>query len=74
MLNGAETSGLDPHLQALAQQLAQQMLATLIQGNVPQTATLQDLEEVIAKLTINRPPINVMNYDTLVEINAAWES
>ena len=74
MLNGAATSGLEPYLQALAQQLAQQMLATLIQGNVPQTATLQDLEEVIAKLTINRPPINVMNYDTLVEINAAWES
>jgi hypothetical protein len=30
MLNGAATSGLEPHLQALAQQLAQQMLATLI--------------------------------------------
>jgi hypothetical protein len=27
MLNGAATSGLEPHLQALAQQLAQQMLA-----------------------------------------------
>ena len=34
----------------------------------------REKKEGIAKLTINRPPINVMNYDTLVEINAAWES
>ena len=27
----------------------------------------------IAKLTINRPPVNVINYDTLVEINTALE-
>ena len=30
-------------------------------------------KEGIAKLTINRPPVNVMNYETLVEINAALE-
>ena len=30
-------------------------------------------KEGIAKLTINRPPVNVMNHDTLVEINAALE-
>jgi enoyl-CoA hydratase/carnithine racemase len=29
--------------------------------------------EGIAKLTINRPPVNVMNYETLVEINTALE-
>ena len=28
----------------------------------------------IAKLTINRPPVNVVNYDTLMEINAALEA
>ncbi|OGO22315.1 MAG: hypothetical protein A2Z28_01995 [Chloroflexi bacterium RBG_16_51_9] len=27
----------------------------------------------IARLTINRPPVNVMNYDTIVEISAALE-
>src|SRR3989304_1516108 len=27
----------------------------------------------IAKLTINRPPVNVMNYDTIVEITTALE-
>ena len=28
----------------------------------------------IAKLTINRPPVNVVNYETLMEINAALEA
>jgi len=28
----------------------------------------------ITKLTINRPPVNVVNYDTLMEINAALEA
>ena len=28
----------------------------------------------IARLTINRPPVNVVNYDTLMEINAALEA
>ncbi len=30
-------------------------------------------QEGIAKLTINRPPVNVINYDALVEINTALE-
>jgi len=30
-------------------------------------------KEGITKLTINRPPVNVMNYETLVEINTALE-
>ena len=37
-----------------------------------QNITLEK-KEGIAKLTINRPPVNVMNHDTLVEINAALE-
>jgi len=34
--------------------------------------TLEKKED-IARLTINRPPVNVMNYETLVEINTALE-
>ena len=30
-------------------------------------------KEGVTKLTINRPPVNVMNYETLVEINTALE-
>lgn len=37
-----------------------------------QNITLEK-QEGIAKLTINRPPVNVINYDTLVEINTALE-
>ncbi|MFC2072217.1 enoyl-CoA hydratase/isomerase family protein [Chloroflexota bacterium] len=37
-----------------------------------QNITLEK-KEGIAKLTINRPPVNVMNHDTLVEINTALE-
>ncbi|MFC1932810.1 enoyl-CoA hydratase/isomerase family protein [Chloroflexota bacterium] len=32
-----------------------------------------DRNQGIAKLTINRPPVNVINHDTLMEINAALE-
>ena len=32
-----------------------------------------DKKEGIATLTINRPPLNVMDYDTLVELNTALE-
>jgi cyclohexa-1,5-dienecarbonyl-CoA hydratase len=31
-------------------------------------------KEGITKLTINRPPVNVVNYETLMEINAALEA
>jgi len=48
MLKGAATPGSEPCLQVLAQQLGQQMRATVIQGNAPQTAALQDLEEGIS--------------------------
>ena len=37
-----------------------------------QNITLEK-KEGITKLTINRPPVNVMNYETLVEINTALE-
>ncbi len=37
-----------------------------------QNITLEK-QEGIAKLTINRPPVNVMNQDTLMEINTALE-
>jgi enoyl-CoA hydratase/carnithine racemase len=37
-----------------------------------QNITLEK-KEGIAKLTINRPPVNVLNHDTLVEINTALE-
>jgi len=37
-----------------------------------QNITLEK-KEGIAKLTINRPPVNVINHDTLVEINTALE-
>ena len=37
-----------------------------------QNITLEK-KEGIAKLTINRPPVNVMNYETLVEINTVLE-
>ncbi|MEE8443619.1 MAG: enoyl-CoA hydratase/isomerase family protein, partial [Dehalococcoidia bacterium] len=32
-----------------------------------------EVKEGIAKLIIDRPPVNVMNWETLVEINAALE-
>jgi enoyl-CoA hydratase/carnithine racemase len=38
-----------------------------------QNITLEK-KDGIAKLTINRPPVNVVNYDTLMEINAALEA
>jgi cyclohexa-1,5-dienecarbonyl-CoA hydratase len=37
-----------------------------------QNITLEK-KDGIAKLTINHPPVNVVNYDTLMEINAALE-
>ncbi|MFC1864557.1 enoyl-CoA hydratase/isomerase family protein [Chloroflexota bacterium] len=37
-----------------------------------QNITLEK-KEGITKLTINRPPVNVMNYETLLEINTALE-
>ena len=37
-----------------------------------QSITLEK-NQGITKLTINRPPVNVMNYETLVEINTALE-
>ena len=30
-------------------------------------------QEGIARLTINRPPVNVINFETLIEINTALE-
>jgi cyclohexa-1,5-dienecarbonyl-CoA hydratase len=38
-----------------------------------QNITLEK-KEGITKLTINRPPVNVVNYETLMEINAALEA
>ncbi|MFC2050456.1 enoyl-CoA hydratase/isomerase family protein [Chloroflexota bacterium] len=38
-----------------------------------QNITLEK-KDGIAKLTINRPPVNVVNYETLMEINAALEA
>jgi cyclohexa-1,5-dienecarbonyl-CoA hydratase len=38
-----------------------------------QNITLEK-KDGITKLTINRPPVNVVNYDTLMEINAALEA
>ena len=38
-----------------------------------QNITLEK-KDGIAKLTINRPPVNVVNYETLIEINTALES
>jgi len=37
-----------------------------------QNITLEK-KEGITKLTINRPPVNIMNYETLIEINTALE-
>src|SRR5512136_551412 len=38
-----------------------------------QNITLES-KDGVARLTINRPPANVMNYETLVEMNAALEA